>query len=277
MNITLDSVPQSSALARDPFGTHTHDIYEQGRKPHLLAYWARHQDEVREAQRLRHRVFVESMGARIAAPAGTPAGHDADRYDPHCEHLIVRAFDHADDQSGRVVGTYRVMTPDAALRAGGLYSDDGFDLSAIDELRPSMVELGRSCVDPGYRQGVVIMLLWSRLGQFMQDNRLRWMMGSASVTMNDGGVYAASLWRSLMAAHAAPAGMWVTPRRPLPLERLQAHHQVEPPPLIRSYLRCGATILGAPAQDPDFGTADLPMLLDLHALSSRHQAHFLRD
>ena len=38
------------------------------------AVWARHLDEVRLAQQLRHRVFVEEMGASVSVPAGTPAG-----------------------------------------------------------------------------------------------------------------------------------------------------------------------------------------------------------
>ncbi len=254
----------------------TDEVVGNQLRPHLTACWARHGDEIKEAQRLRYRVFVEGMGARITPPSDTPAGLDVDRFDEHCEHLIVRAFDDEHDGKGRVVGTYRVMTPDAALRAGGLYSDDAFKLDALDTLRPSMVELGRSCVEPRYRQGVVMMLLWGRLAQFMQDNQLRWMVGSASVPMQDGGHYAASLWRLLTAEHRAPAALQVVPRQPLPLDKLQQHHEVEPPALIRSYLRCGAVLLGAPAWDPEFGTADFPLLLDLQSLPSRHQMHFMR-
>ncbi len=257
-------------------------VDEQGSRPHLQAYWARHADEVREAQRLRWRVFVDGMGARRVGandmpPEGTPDGHDADRFDRHSEHLIVRAYEHEGDHRGRVVGTYRVMTPDAALRAGGLTSDDAFDLEAVDTMRASMVELGRCCVDPGYRQGAVIMLLCSRLEQFMHDNGLRWMIGSASVTMTDGGAYAASLWQSLFVQHAAPASLRVTPRRPLPVDRLCQPVHVEPPPLIRSWLRCGAVILGAPAWNAAFDCADLPMLLDLHAMPSRQPSRFVDE
>ena len=58
--------------------------------------------EVREAQRLRYKVFVEELGARV--PTQVP-DHDIDLYDPFCEHLIVRES-HAD----RIVGTYRILT-----------------------------------------------------------------------------------------------------------------------------------------------------------------------
>ena len=49
--------------------------------------WARHQDEVRAAQRLRYDVFVGEMGARLNTPI---AGHDIDLFDNYCEHLLVR-------------------------------------------------------------------------------------------------------------------------------------------------------------------------------------------
>src|SRR5262249_9115340 len=56
----------------------------------LSASIARTPDEVRAAQRLRHRVFAEEMQARLET---TEEGLDADVYDPHCEHLLVRRSD----------------------------------------------------------------------------------------------------------------------------------------------------------------------------------------
>ena len=243
-------------------------------EPQLETVWARHLDEVRAAQRLRHRVFVGEMGARLTPPAGTPAGHDADAFDAHCEHLLVRTVA-TRHEPGRVVGTYRVLTPWAATRAGGLYSDGEFDLGALQPLRPGLVELGRSCVDPDYRHGGVILALWAALGGFMQRNRLDTMVGCASVGMRDGGHFAASLWEQLRHSHPAPTDLQVTPRLPLPVDQLERHHAVEAPPLIKGYLRCGARVLGAPAWDPDFNTADLPLMMRLADLPARYRRHFL--
>jgi len=236
--------------------------------------WARHLDEVRAAQRLRYRVFAEEMGARLSPMAGTPAGHDADVFDRFCEHLIVRTSDD-DRQPGRVIGTYRVLTPWAAVRAGGLYSETEFDLTRLRSLRSGMVELGRSCVDPDWRSGSVILALWAALAEFMHRNALHTMIGCASVGMRDGGHVAASLWERLRQTHLAAVEYQVLPRLPLPVEQLERHHQVEAPALIKGYLRCGATVLGPPAWDPDFNTADLPMLMRLADLPSRYRRHFL--
>jgi putative hemolysin len=50
---------------------------------------------------------------------------------------------------------------------------------------------------------------------------------------------------------------------------------VAPPALIKGYLRLGAKILGAPAWDPDFNSADLPMMLRIPDLPPRYRKHFL--
>ena len=70
----------------------------------FVVRWARTQDEVREAQHLRWRVFAGEMGAHLPVPPGTPPEHDADRFDDHCEHLIVRAPS-TDEEPGPVIGT----------------------------------------------------------------------------------------------------------------------------------------------------------------------------
>jgi putative hemolysin len=197
-----------------------------------------------------------------------------DLFDDYCEHLLVR-----DAASRQVIGTYRVLTPAQARRVGSTYSDTEFDLTRLRGLRERMVELGRSCVHVEHRQGGVIMALWGALADFMVRNRLDTMIGCASIPMLHGGIVsgdvAASLWRQLRQTHMAPIEYHVLPRLPLPVERLDDSLHVEPPALIKGYLRLGTKVLGAPAWDPDFNTADLPMLMRLADLPSRYRRHFL--
>lgn len=240
----------------------------------LEVVWARSESEVLEAQRLRYEVFVEEMGARLTPPAGSPAGHDIDLFDPFCEHLLVRVCD-SYGEPGKVIGTYRVLTPEAARRVGGLYSDTEFDLTRLRPYRSRMIELGRSCVHPDHRHGGAIMALWGALGEFMMRNDLDMMVGCASVSMRDGGHVAASLWHKLSKTHLAPIEMQVRARLPLPVDDLEHTLEVDPPALIKGYLRCGAKVLGAPAWDPDFNTADLPLLMRLADLPARYKRHFL--
>ena len=237
----------------------------------LTASWAKHADEIRQAQRLRFRVFADEMGARLNT---TVPGHDVDLFDNYCEHLLVR-----DQVTREVVGTYRLLTPAQAVRVGSTYSDTEFDLTRLRSLRERMVELGRSCVHPDYRHGGVIMTLWGALAEFMVRNKLDTMIGCASIPMLHNGIVsgdvAASIWQQLKATHLAPIEHHVRPRLPLPVERLNSALEVEPPALIKGYLRLGAKVLGAPAWDPDFNTADLPMMMRIQDLPSRYRKHFL--
>ena len=234
-------------------------------RPSLAVSFARTQSDILEAQRLRYRVFAGEMGAKL--PSRTP-GVDHDIYDPYCQHLVVR-----DTQSGEVVGTYRILSPENA-RVIGYYSENEFDLTRLQHLRSRMVEIGRSCVHPDYRTGATITLLWAGLAQYMAEHGYDYLTGCASISMADGGHAAASLYNRL-AEHLGPPEYRVFPRCPLPLAALQQDRITEAPPLIKGYLRAGAWICGEPAWDPDFNTADLPILLPMAKVSNRYARHYL--
>ena len=244
-------------------------------KPELEVIWAQHLDEVRAAQKLRYAIFAGEMGARLGSPV---PHHDVDRFDDYCEHLLVRDVSDS-PRHGMVVGTYRLLTPVQAQRAGGLYTETEFDISALDSLRPRMMEIGRSCVHADYRSGAVIMALWSAMGQFMLRNQLDSLVGCASIPMQSSGDaihghLAASIWRKVAQRHLADPAWHVQAHTPLPVDKLDSSLDAEPPVLIKGYLRMGAKVLGAPAWDPDFNTADLPMLIRLDDLPGRYRKHF---
>lgn len=224
-------------------------------------------EEVREAQRLRYKVFVEEMGAR---PVCREPGIDSDMYDPYCDHLLVR-----DSDSFEVVGTYRMLTTARAKDIGGFYSENEFDLTRLAYVKERMVEVGRSCVHPDFRSGAVIAMLWDGLAKYMQMHRAEYLMGCASISISDGGHVAASLYHRLKADHMSPIEWRVFPRCPLPLEHLEHGLDAPTPPLIKGYLRAGAHICGDPAWDPDFNTADLLILLPMAKISPRYARHFI--
>jgi putative hemolysin len=86
---------------------------------------------------------------------------------------------------------------------------------------------------------------------------------------------AASIWAQVRRTHLAPIEYQVRPRLPLPVEQLDSNLAVEPPALIKGYLRLGAKVLGAPAWDPDFNSADLPMMMRIGDMPERYRRHFL--
>jgi putative hemolysin len=228
---------------------------------------ARGAAEVLEAQRLRYRVFAEEMGARLPS---AEEGIDSDPFDAWCEHLLV-----TEEDTGEVVGTYRILTGETAKRVGGFYSDQEFDLTRLNHLRDRAVEIGRSCVHPDHRSGIVIALLWSGLADYMLRTGYEYILGCASLSMVDGGHSAAAAFIKLRETHLSPVEYRVFPRCPLPLHELDQHVAPTIAPLIRAYLRVGAYVCGEPAWDPDFNTADLLMLLPASRVDARYAKHFI--
>ena len=271
MNIAMHT---TAALQRPPPSLPPVIRPAQLRQPRFEAVWARHDDEVRAAQALRWSVFAGEMGAHLHPPAGTPPGLDVDEFDAYCEHLLVRTLPQ-DDSPSQVVGTYRLLTPAAARLMGGLYSETQFDLARLHLLRPRMAELGRSCTHPLWRSGGVILALWASLGQFLHRSGLDCVIGSASISMRDGGRLASQLWHELRLTRLVDAGSQVWARRPLELLHADDRHPFEAPPLIKGYLRCGGRVLGPPAWDADFRTADLPMMLRLADLPAAYRSRFI--
>jgi putative hemolysin len=66
----------------------------------------------------------------------------------------------------------------------------------------------------------------------------------------------------------------VEPLHRYPVERLDSQLPAEIPPLLKGYLKLGARVCGRPAWDPDFNTADFPMLLSISQMGMRYRRHF---
>ncbi|MFJ9442207.1 GNAT family N-acetyltransferase [Kitasatospora sp. NPDC101235] len=229
---------------------------------------ARDEDDVRAAQRLRHQVFGTELGAVLHSPV---AGLDVDPFDEYCDHLLVR-----EGEQGAVVGTYRLLRPEAARRAGRLYSDGEFDLSALAPVRPGLVELGRSCIHPDHRgNGAVINLMWGGIARYLADTGNTWVGGCCSIELADGGATAARVWDTVSAKHLAPEEYRVTPHRRWDATGVARAERGALPALLRGYLRLGAWVCGEPAHDPDFDCADLYVLLSLERTDPRYLRHFL--
>ncbi|MFF1734543.1 GNAT family N-acetyltransferase [Streptomyces sp. NPDC058247] len=234
---------------------------------HYTVTLARDEADVRAAQRLRHDVFALEMGAVLATPE---PGLDIDAFDAYCDHLLVR-----DTSTGQVVGTYRLLPPERAAVAGRLYSEGEFDLGPLAAIRPGLVEVGRSCVHPDHRDGAVIGLIWAGIARYMERGGHEWLAGCCSLPLADGGQLAAGTWDRVRDKYLAPEEFRVRPRLPWSSEGVERQGRTELPPLLRGYLRLGARVCGEPAHDPDFGVADLYVLLSMRSVNPRYMRHFL--
>lgn len=227
---------------------------------------ARSRADVEASLRLRYRVFVEEMGADIGPQA---PGLESDRFDPHCQHLLVH-----DSVSGELLASTRLLDGDIARRLGGFYSASEFDMSAVLDRPGRFLELGRTCVAPAARQGAVIAALWSGVGAFVREGGYAHLIGCASIDARDGSDRAHSLFAGLRGDELSSTDARVVPRRALP-PPAGAKAAFTRPPLLKAYLRLGARVAGAPYWDDDFHVADLFMHLQVANLCPRYARHFL--
>ncbi|CPR12680.1 putative hemolysin [Mycobacterium bohemicum DSM 44277] len=232
---------------------------------------------IEAAQRLRHDVFSSTPGFTLpAADDERRDGVDSDRFDEYCDHLLVR-----DDDTGELVGCYRMLAPAGAIAAGGLYTETEFDLGAFDPLRSSLVEMGRAVVRDGHRNGGVVLLMWAGILAYLDRYGYDYVTGCVSVPIGaePEGQTPGSQLRGvrdfILGRHAAPPEYRVRPYRPvrvggLALDDIPAPARPAVPPLMRGYLRLGAQVCGEPAHDPDFGVGDFCVLLDKRRADVRY-------
>ena len=226
-------------------------------------------DEVRAAQRLRHRVFADELGAVLHSPE---PGLDVDRFDAFCDHLLVR-----DEGSGEIVGTYRMLPPDRGR--AGRRAVRGERVRAGRSRAAALVARGdRTFVRaPGSPDGAVVGLVWAGLARYMLLTGHRWLAGCASVPLADGGAAASTVWDRALARHFSPEPYRVRPLQPWRPPVLRRPRRAAIPPLLQGYLRLGAWVCGPPALDRDFDCADFFVLLGLDHMDERYARFFLGE
>ena len=240
--------------------------------------------EVDAAQALRHRVFHDELGATLAS--GTP-GRDVDAFDAVCDHLII--IDHG--TGGAVVGTYRLLRRSVAERHGGFYSATEFDLAPLLDHPGELLELGRSCVDPAYRSGATMQLLWQGIATYILRHDISMMFGCASLPGTDIDALAPTL-AYLHSHHLAPPALRARalPDRRVALDRLPTSAASGEtvvmqlgartaaaglPPLLKGYLRVGGYIGDGAVIDRAFNTTDVCLIVPMDELSGKYAKHFL--
>ncbi|NCQ25487.1 MAG: ornithine-acyl-ACP acyltransferase [Rhodobacteraceae bacterium CG17_big_fil_post_rev_8_21_14_2_50_63_15] len=236
-------------------------------------------EDLMAAQRLRYEVFVEELGGD-----GEMVDHVArlerDRFDPFFDHLLL-----VDDaKGGELIGVYRVLRDDQAARAGQFYSEDEYDLTALQSSGRRLMELGRSCLARPYRGGRGMYHLWNALARYVAEHRIEILFGVASFHGTDVEKLAQPL-SLLHHRHLAPSDMRVRARRDhyqrmdlieeSRLDRPAAMLQV--PALIKAYLRLGGYVGDGAYLDHAFNTTDVCLILDTANLTKAQKAIYTRD
>jgi putative hemolysin len=239
------------------------------------------QAEIDAVQALRYRVFYQEMGARADGET-TRTQRDRDIYDTVADHLLV--IDHGLGEGPEsVVGTYRLIQREAANRIGHFYSSDEYDIARIEALAGRILELGRSCVDNGYRNRSVMQLLWRGIAAYIFLHKIELMFGCASLPGTDPDVLALEL-TYLYYNHLAPASIRprALPHRYIEMRRLD-REEIDArgalnrlPPLIKGYLRLGGFVGDGAVIDPQFNTTDVAVVVQTDLVTDKYYRHYER-
>ncbi|NDE89519.1 MAG: GNAT family N-acetyltransferase [Alphaproteobacteria bacterium] len=241
--------------------------------------------EVLAAQQLRYQVFYEEMGAK-ASPEMAVSKIDFDSLDKYCDHLIV--IDHGTgDLPPTVIGTYRLVRRDAAQRHGGFYSSSEYDISRLIAYPGEILEVGRSCVAPDFRNRPTMQLLWRGIADYIGAYGIDILFGCASLPGTDPKALAVPL-TYLYYYHLAAPYLRTTalPHRYVDM-RLMDPSDVDPekglsqmpplnllPPLLKGYLRLGGFVGDGAVVDEEFNTTDVCVIVKTDLIAQKYSRHY---
>ncbi len=239
-------------------------------------------EDIDAAQALRYRVFYEEMAAK-PSPEAARSRRDADEFDAVCDHLLVIDRRRESDGGRGVVGTYRVLRRAPADAFGRFYSSAEYDISPLIAYRGEILELGRSCVDAAYRNGLTMQLLWRFIAAYVYHYDIEIMFGCASLPGTDPDALALPL-AYLHHFHLAPPAL-----RPRALaERYVSMASLPPdavdrkaalaklPPLIKGYLRLGGFVGDGAVIDHQFNTTDVCIVVKTELVTEKYIRHYER-
>jgi len=258
-----------------------------GRVGNLEIRLAQSKKEIKQAQKLRYRIFYKEMGA-IADLKSMLAQRDMDPYDDYCDHLLVVDTKFPRKKvpgvkqlyKEKVVGTYRLLPQHIADKHVGFYSQSEFDVAGLIQRHPGkrFLELGRSCVDPAYRDKRTIELLWKGIWWYVKEQKIDAMFGCASFEGKDPKDHAQSL--SFLRDNARADDLWqasahnncFTEEDRVSYDSKEALNDL--PTLIKGYMRCGARFGSDAVIDQQFNTVDVLVVLPVEDIRPKYREHF---
>ena len=243
----------------------------------------RNKEERKQVRQLRYSVFVEEEGASVTEEQRA-LGEEYDAYDRFAEYMAVF-------HNGRVVGTYRIIDRNAAEKMGGFYTENEFNISKIKKYRGNIAEMSRACVEKSYRDNALVMrMLWAGLGELIVRRKIGILFGVASFVGTKPARSAQAI-SYLYYNHLTPLRLRATvlsekfadginPKLSrmniLPREFVdEADAKAEMTPLIKGYLRLGATFGRGVFVDVPFNSYDVFVMIETRRMNAAYQKHFL--
>ena len=233
--------------------------------------FAETQEENNGAFALRYR----DMLLEYRTDAACENGLDISPYDAYAKQVIC-----IDNDTGDVVGCYRITSSDTLPVGEKFVCEEEFDIASLKATGARIAELSRAVVKREYRNSVVLMLLLRFIVQYLRAENFRYIIGEASFFGTDKNAYQKEL--SYLAHYHSFTGNGVRSLEEnqveiLPKESLDvAELKRSLPPLIRAYLGFGAKVSKDSFTDWEFGSVDVFVLLDSNEYNEAYINRLLR-
>ena len=252
-------------------------------EPRFFAKIAETKEEYHSAQRLRYEVFVKEFGS-----AGPLVDHksalEKDELDPYFDHLILYDLAKPKCITPSVVGVYRLLPHDKALKLGKFYSEVEYDIEPLRASGRRLLELGRSCLHQDYRGGTAMFYLWQALSDYALERNIEILFGVASFHGTNISKLAEPL-SILHYDHLAPKDLRVRAKHPNshrmdlihPADLNRSKAMISVPALIKAYLRLGGVVGQGAFIDHTFNTTDVCVILDTKKLNIKNRKIYVKQ
>ena len=202
--------------------------------------------DVRAAQALRYRTF-----------RGGGDGLDQDRFDDICKHILVE-----EEKSGKLVCTFRILPLESGKEIEKSYSAQFYELSRLHDIEGMIVEMGRFCIDPAFKDPDILRIAWGAMTTYVDDNDVELLFGCSSFhgTVEEEYEDAFAL---LKERHLAPKRRLPRVKAPRVFQFARKLKLKKPdlklaqrrmPPLLRTYLVMGGWVSDHAVVDNDLNT-----------------------
>jgi putative hemolysin len=210
--------------------------------------------EVISCQQLRYLAFIEGRGLDRG---DARARLDSDEFDAICRHVMIE-----ETRTGTLVCCFRMLPLNDGSEISRSYSAKYYELSKLAAYPGRMVEMGRFCIHPAYRDPNILRVAWAAMSRFVDQEGVELLFGCSSFHGVDAGAYM-DAFALLKENHLAPK-RWLPrvkaprvfrfarklkPKRPdmkLAFRRM--------PPLLRSYLVMGGWVSDHAVIDTEMDT-----------------------
>lgn len=198
---------------------------------------------------------------------------DKDEYDEICDQMIA-----VDKNTNKVIGTYRLLKNSRLPDGMKFLAETEFDISPLKKYE--VLEVGRAVVKPEYRDGSTITMLWKGVIRYAVSENIDFMIGTASFHGVDVNKYQDSL-SYLHYNHLSPEDIRCSVNKTT-WSRIDLKENYDPleakknlPPLIKGYLRLGATIGEGAYLDIPFNSLDVLIVLKISDIEQKYLKRFL--